>query len=116
MYVGFEVIPEEVAVTHGPTGVELGGSLRQGDAAFASWHIEKAPSTSLTSALNLSTRSSDIDLKDFLVKRGVDKIIQYTCSGLADYNSNYFSLQGGTRFKACIRQRPRVTVLALCRS
>ena len=63
------MIPEEVAVTD-YAGVQLASSQRQAEAAFASWRIGKAPSTSLPSALSLSTRSSDIDLKEFLVQRG----------------------------------------------
>ena len=63
------MIPEEVAVTD-YTGVQLASGQRQAETAFASWRIGKAPSTSLTSGLSLSTRSSDIDLKEFLVQRG----------------------------------------------
>lgn len=68
---GFEVIPEEVGLTHAPSGVQLGGPQRQADSAFASWRCGKVPSTSLTSGLSLSTRSSDTDLKEFLVQRGI---------------------------------------------
>lgn len=67
--VDFEVIPEEVGLTHAPSGVQLDGSQRQADSAFASWRCGKAPSLSLTSGLSLSTRS-DVDLKEFLVQRG----------------------------------------------
>lgn len=69
MDVDFEVIPEEVGLTHAPSGVQLDGSQRQADIAFASWRCGKAPSLSLTSGLSLSTRS-DVDLKEFLVQRG----------------------------------------------
>lgn len=65
----FEVIPEEVGLTHAPSGVQLDGSQRQAESAFASWRCGKAPSLSLTSGLSLSTRS-DVDLKEFLVQRG----------------------------------------------
>lgn len=75
---GFEVIPEEVELTHAPSGVQLGGSQRLADSAFASWRSGTAPSASLTSGLSLSTRSSDVDLKEFLVQRG---IYIYTQSG-----------------------------------
>lgn len=67
--VDFEVIPEEVGLTHAPSGVQLDGSQRQAESAFASWRCGKAPSVSLTSGLSLSTRS-DVDLKEFLVQRG----------------------------------------------
>lgn len=70
---GFEVVPEEVGLVHEPSGVQLAGSQRLADGAFASWRCETAPSMSLTltSTLSLSTRSSDVDLKDFLVQRGI---------------------------------------------
>ena len=72
---GFEVIPEEVGLTHGASGVQLGGSQRLVDAALASWRsgpAATATSASLTtSVLSLSTRSSDVDLKEFLVQRGI---------------------------------------------
>ena len=64
------MVPEEVGVTHSLSGVQLGGSQRLADGAFASWRCEVAPSMSLASALSLSTRSSDVDLKEFLVLRG----------------------------------------------
>ena len=67
---GFDVIPEEVELTHAPSGIQLGGSQRLADSAYASWRCGNAPSLSLTSGLSLSTRSSDVDLKEFLVKRG----------------------------------------------
>lgn len=67
---GFEVIPEEVAVTHGEGGVQL-DSQRQADTAVLSWRVGRAASTSWTSGLSLSARSSDIDLKEFLVHRGM---------------------------------------------
>lgn len=63
--------PEEVELTHAPSGVQLGGSQRLADSAFASWRSGTAPSASLTSGLSLSTRSSDVDLKEFLVQRGI---------------------------------------------
>ena len=73
LYSGFEVIPEEVELTLGASGVQLGGSQRLAEAAFTSWRSATvAASTSLTtSGLSLSTRSSDVDLKEFLVHRGI---------------------------------------------
>ena len=44
---------------------------RQAEGALLSWKVGKVTSTSRTSALNLSTRSSDIDLKEFIMQRGV---------------------------------------------
>ena len=67
------MIPEEVRLTHAPSGVQLGGSQRLVDAALASWRSGPAAATSAsltTSGLSLSTRSSDVDLKEFLVHRG----------------------------------------------
>ena len=60
----FEVIPEEVMVSPGVVG-------RQAEGALLSWKVGKVTSTSRTSALNLSTRGSEIDLKEFIMQRGV---------------------------------------------
>ena len=71
-YGGFEVIPEEVSITPGPGGMQL-NAQRHADSALMSWKAGKIGSGSLTSGLSLSTRSSDIDLKDFLTQRGKTK-------------------------------------------
>jgi len=44
---------------------------RQAEGALLSWKVGKVTSTSRTSALNLSTRGSEIDLKEFIMQRGV---------------------------------------------
>lgn len=64
------MIPEEVSITPGPGGMQL-NAQRHADSALTSWRAGKIGSGSLTaSGLSLSTRASDIDLKDFLAQRG----------------------------------------------
>lgn len=75
------MIPEEVGIVHAPSGVRLGGSQRLADGAFASWRCGKLPSASLTSGLSLSARSSDVDLKEFLVQRGIYMYVAIICMG-----------------------------------
>ena len=58
------MIPEEETVSSG-------NIARQAENALLSWRVGKAASTSWTSALSLSTQSSEIDLKEFLIQRGV---------------------------------------------
>ena len=69
---GFEVIPEEVVAMLGEDGAELDAEQRQADAAIASWRLGKTQSGTWAGAsvLSLSTRGSDIDLKEFLKHRG----------------------------------------------
>ena len=62
-------MPEEVSITPGPGGMQL-SSQRHAESALMSWKAGKVGSGSLTSGLSLSTRSSDIDLKEFLAQRG----------------------------------------------
>lgn len=61
---GLDVIPEE-------ENLSSGNIARQAENALLSWRVGKAASTSWTSALSLSTQGSDIDLKEFLIQRGV---------------------------------------------
>ena len=68
-YGGYEVIPEEVPITPGLGGMQL-NAQRYAESAILSWKAGKIGSGSLTSGLSLSTRSSDVDLKDFLTQRG----------------------------------------------
>ena len=49
-------------------------SQRHAESALMSWKAGKVGSGSLTSALSLSTRSSDIDLKEFINQRGIHYI------------------------------------------
>ena len=69
VYGGYEVIPEEVPITPGLGGMQL-NAQRYAESAILSWKAGKIGSGSLTSGLSLSTRSSDVDLKDFLTQRG----------------------------------------------
>lgn len=73
---GFEVIPEEVVAMLGEDGAELDAEQRQADAAIASWRLGKTQSGTWAGAsvLSLSTRGSDIDLKEFLKHRGHRKL------------------------------------------
>lgn len=64
------MIPEEVSITPGLGGMQL-NAQRHADSALMSWRAGKIGSGSLTSGLSLSTRASDLDLKDFLAQRGV---------------------------------------------
>lgn len=61
---GLDVIPEEETLSSG-------NIARQAENALLSWRVGKAASTSWTSALSLSTQGSDIDLKEFLIQRGM---------------------------------------------
>lgn len=64
------MIPEEVSITPGPGGMQL-NAQRHAESALTSWRAGKIGSGSLTSGLSLSTRASDIDLKDFMAQRGI---------------------------------------------
>ena len=68
-YGSHDVIPEEVSIVPGLGGMHL-NVQRHAESALVSWRAGKVGSGSLTSGLSLSTRSSDIDLKDFLAQRG----------------------------------------------
>ena len=74
-YVGYDVIPEEVSTIPGPGGVQL-NAQRYADSTLMSWKAGNVGSTSLTSGLSLSTRSSDIDLKEFISQRGTNVGLQ----------------------------------------
>ena len=69
------MLPEEVGVVEGVHG-NGGGQLepqRLAEGALASWRVGTANTVgggSLASGLNLSTRSSDVDLKNLLLQRG----------------------------------------------
>ena len=67
------MIPEEVSIVPGLGGMHL-NAQRHAESALMSWKAGKIGSGSLTSGLSLSTRSSDIDLKDFLAQRGITMI------------------------------------------
>ena len=59
---------------------------RYADSALMSWKAGKIGSGSLTSGLSLSTRSSDIDLKDFLTQRGSKPKLISSCISIIQKN------------------------------
>ena len=65
-----------MSIAQGPGGMHL-NSQRHAESALMSWKAGKVGSGSLTSALSLSTRSSDIDLKEFINQRGIHYIRLY---------------------------------------